>query len=98
MQLSVEKYAAIDVNRGANLDELDVPLNNRGWLKERFTALRPLEAEAQQRGLDELMAWTDPGPGGHYDDLGDPQAQPHLVQTTPYANDPGFLATPYVGF
>jgi hypothetical protein len=98
MQLSVEKYAAIDVNRGANLDELHAPLNNRGWLKDRFTALRALGEEAQQRGLDELLAWTDPGPGGHYDDLGDPMAQPHLVQTTPYADDPGFLATPYVGF
>ena len=36
MQLSVEKYGAIDVNRGANLDELDVPLNNRVWLKRSF--------------------------------------------------------------
>ena len=29
MQLSVPRYKAIDVDRGANLDTVDVPLNNR---------------------------------------------------------------------
>ena len=35
MQLSVERYKAISVGRGANLDTIDVPLNNRRWLKQR---------------------------------------------------------------
>ena len=71
MQLSVEKYQAIDVGRGANLDELDVPLNNRVWLKNRFAELRKLESDAAKlRGIDEIVHWTDPGPGGFYDDLG----------------------------
>ena len=90
MQLSVEKYRAIEVGRGANLDELNVPLNNRVWLKDRFAALRKLGDEAAiLRGIDEVVHWTDPGPGGFYDDLGDPSNQPHLVRPGSYAKDPG---------
>jgi hypothetical protein len=99
MQLSVEKYKAISVGRGANLDELDVPLNNRVWLKNRFAELRKLDSDAARlRGIEAILHWTDPGPGGFYDDLGDPSRQPHLVREDAYAKDPGFLATPGVGF
>ncbi|MBA4104385.1 MAG: hypothetical protein C0485_01405 [Pirellula sp.] len=99
MQLSVEKYGAIDVNRGANLDELDVPLNNRVWLKRRFAEIRELEDEnAKRRAVAEILYWTDPGPGGFYDDLGNPVAQPHLLRDDSYSVDPGFLEHPTVGF
>ena len=36
MQLSVPRYKAIGVDRGASLDTLDVPLNNRLWLERSF--------------------------------------------------------------
>jgi hypothetical protein len=99
MQLSVAKYQAIDVGRGANLDELNVPLNNRLWLKERFAALRKLDSDAAiYRGLEEIFRWTDPGPGGFYDDLGNPSRQPHLVREGNYRNDPGYLETPTIAF
>jgi hypothetical protein len=99
MQLSVEKYKAISVGRGANLDELDVPLNNRVWLKNRFADLRKLDSEAAMlRGIDATVHWTDPGPGGFYDDLGDPSRQPHLMRQDTYAKDPGFLENAGVGF
>jgi len=99
MQLSVGKYQAIEVGRGANLDELDVPLNNRVWLKARFAELRKLnDDEAKLRGIDEIVHWTDPGPGGFYDDLGNPSRQPHFVRDKPYALDPSYLETPTVGF
>jgi hypothetical protein len=35
MQLSVGRYKAIATERGANLDTIDLPLNNRGWLTAR---------------------------------------------------------------
>jgi hypothetical protein len=99
MQLSVAKYQAIDVGRGANLDELDVPLNNRVWLKNRFVQLRRMESDAARlRGIREIVHWTDPGPGGFYDDLGNPTRQPHLVRGRSYADDPSYLETPTVGF
>ncbi|MCI0332781.1 MAG: hypothetical protein L0228_06120, partial [Planctomycetes bacterium] len=99
MQLSVDKYQAIDVGRGANLDELNVPLNNRLWLKDRFAELRTLDSEAAALdGIQKIVHWTDPGPGGFYDDLGNPSLQPHLVPANSYAKDPGFLNTPFTGF
>jgi len=75
MQLSVPRYKAIGVDRGASLDTLDVPLNNRLWLERRFADARSDPAE-----IDRILNWTDPGPGGFYDDLGDPARQPHLVR------------------
>lgn len=75
MQLSVPRYKAIGVDRGATLDTLDVPLNNRLWLELRFAQARTDPAE-----IDRILNWTDPGPGGFYDDLGDPARQPHLVR------------------
>ncbi len=100
MQLSVAKYRAIEVGRGANLDEIDVPLNNYVWLKRRFAEIRSLDNEDDRlRAINAIVHWTDPGPGGFYDDLGNPALQPHLVRdASAYAADPGFLTSPTVGF
>lgn len=75
MQLSVPRYKAIGVDRGANLDTLDVPLNDRLWLERRLS-----ESPGDSTRIDEILNWTDPGPGGFYDDLGDLNRQPHLVR------------------
>jgi hypothetical protein len=99
MQLSVPRYKAISVDRGANLDTVDVPLNNRVWLKARFAELRQTTDEAERlKGIDAIVNWTDPGPGGFYDDLGNPTQQPHLVRGVGYAKDPAHLESSLVGF
>lgn len=48
MQLSVEKYQAISINRGANLDSLDVPLNSSEVLKIHFDTIREMRSEDQR--------------------------------------------------
>jgi hypothetical protein len=75
MQLSVPRYKAIGVDRGASLDTVDVPLNDRLWLERKFSEVRADPAQ-----IDGILHWTDPGPGGFYDDLGDLTRQPHLVR------------------
>src|SRR5205823_14242081 len=56
MQLSVGRYAAIDVGRGANLDTIDVPLNSGPWLKRRFAEIRPLPDERKRlREIGDLV-------------------------------------------
>jgi len=81
MQLSVARYKAISVDRGANLDTIDAPLNNRLWLDQRFRELRATADEtARVAEIDEILMWEYPGPGGFYDDLGDATRQPHLVR------------------
>jgi hypothetical protein len=99
MQLSVERHKAIAADRGATLDTIDEPLNNRLWLKRRFGEIRKLTTEADQlREIASIANWTDPGPGGFYDDLGNSTRQPHLVRGPGLARDPGFYETPRVGF
>ena len=44
------------------------------------------------------MNWTNPGPGGFYDDLGNPTRQPHLVRGAGFADDPDFRRSLVVGF
>lgn len=99
MQLSVERYRAIDVDRGAMLDSLDYPLNNRPWLEARFAQVRQLDSEAARRqALDEIVNWTNPGAGGFYDDLGNVAAQPHLLVNLDFARDPDRFASPRLDF
>ncbi len=99
MQLSVPRYQAIAVDRGASLDTIDYPLNDRRWLEERFAEIRRRPTAAGQlAGLRELVDWTDPGPGGYYDDLGNLARQPHLVRGLPFAQDPASLVSSKVGF
>jgi hypothetical protein len=99
MQLSVPLYKAIAVDRGANLDNIDLPLNDRTWLKQQFAAIRELPSESERlKRIDSIVNWTDPGPGGFYDDLGNPLRQPHLVRGAGFEKDPAFLGSALVDF
>jgi len=80
MQLSFDLYKANRRKRAASLDTMDTPLNDRDWLKLRFAEIRALADEGERlRRIDEIVNWKNPGPGGFYDDLGDPARQPRLV-------------------
>ena len=95
MQLSVHLYQGQEEVRGANLDGIDFPLTNGPWLKDRCAAIRKLEGEAERlAAIKDVVEWTNPGPGGFYDDLGSSIAQPHVVKGPGYENDPAFLASP----
>jgi hypothetical protein len=98
MQLSVERYQAIDVGRGASLDTADMALNNRVWLKSEFARLRAVGEAERAAGIERILNWTNPGPGGFYDDLGDTRRQPHLVAGEGWQTDPAHWKTPLVGF
>jgi hypothetical protein len=99
MQHSVPRYQAIHSGRGGNLDLIDMPLNNRDWLKAQFAQLRDLGSEQAKRdGISAILNWTNPGPGGFYDDLGDPVNQPHLVRNADQWTDPENRISPFAGF
>ena len=99
MQLSVPRYGAIHVDRGANLDLVDVPLNNREWLQKEFARIRGLDDEEERLWeMEAVVNWTNPGAGGFYDDLGNLSQQPHLVPGKGAEEDPEFRETPLVGF
>jgi hypothetical protein len=91
MQLSVPRYQGV-AGRGTNLDTIDRPLNNRAWLLGQFAEIRKADSERERlRHIEDVIHWTDPGPGGFYDDLGNPTAQPHLVRGPGFAEDPAYL-------
>ena len=57
MQLSVPRYQAIAVGRGANLDEIDKPLARLGDMKKRLQEIRELGSEADKlKATAELAA------------------------------------------
>ena len=97
MQLSVEKYQAIAVGRGANLNTIDFPLNNRLWLKQQFSDIRkPMPERDRAQRLDEIINRQNPGPGGFYDDLGNLMQQPHLLRGLGFDKDPSLLESSVV--
>lgn len=99
MQLSVSRHQAIGVDRGASLDTLDYALNNRRWLKEQLDAVRKLKTENERlHALDSIVQWTNPGPGGFYDDTGNIAHQPHVIRGLPFDQDPASLMSSKVGF
>jgi hypothetical protein len=98
-QLSVSRYRALSVGRGATLDTVEAPLNNAGWLLPRLKEAATLGDERERlASIDRILQWTDPGPGGYYDDLGDPDKQPHLVRGLPFDQDPQRFTSTLNGF
>jgi len=99
MQLSVSRYGAIALERGANLDAIDVRLNSRTWLLKQFEIIATLSNETERRArLMEIANRQDPGLDGFYDDLGDPEKSPHLVRGAGPAADPAFLESSLASF
>ncbi len=79
LQTSVSKYGASGAERGAILDFVDYPLNNRYWLTDEFAKLAKLPDEAARRArMLELANWENPGPGSFYDDLGHVARSPRV--------------------
>jgi hypothetical protein len=92
---SVPLYRALSQRRGASLDTLEYPLNDRVWLQAQSARIRAMTLEPdRQAEIARLVNWTDPGPGGFYDDLGNPAAQPHLLPGLGHEQDPAFIRTP----
>ena len=98
LQLSVARYHASAVDRGANLDTIDVCVNDRVWLMHRFEEIRKLRDERERlRAIDTLLAYEHPVPGGYYDDLGEPGHEPHLVRPPCDSEDPDLRHEPHDG-
>lgn len=92
LQLSVQRYGASAIERGANLDRVDALLNDRIWLAGQFAEIQALPDEAERRArLARITDATMAGRGALYDDLGDPDREPHLVRGAGFGRDPQLL-------
>ncbi|QDU42028.1 hypothetical protein Mal52_04830 [Symmachiella dynata] len=92
LQTSVEKYNASGAERGAFLDFVDHPLNNRWWLEDRFTEIAKLPGEAERlKELEIIRTWENPGAGSFYDDLGNIAKSPRLIRWNPAGTNPAHV-------
>ena len=99
LQTSVARYQAIGIERGATLDTFEAPLNDRRFLLAEIATVRGIASEQERRArIEALLTRTDPGPGGFYDDLGNPSLQPHLVRGEGHEKDPAHLRSALMGF
>lgn len=81
LQLS-QRYGGFRRDRATSLDTMDDPITMRPWWLRRLREIGELAEEAQRLGqIEELLGWDDPGPGGFYDDLGNPLRQPRLLRS-----------------
>lgn len=88
MQTSVPKYQASGYERGAILDFIDYPLNNRWWLSDEFEKIKKMPTEAQKWDRIQVLAtWENPGPGSYYDNISDLSKGPRVKTRTEDATD-----------
>ncbi len=81
LQSSVTKYRACGLERGAVLDFVNYPLNNRWWLEDELAKVRKRNTEEEKIArLETLARWEHPGPGSFYDDIGNVAKSPHEVR------------------
>jgi len=77
----VAKYHASGQERGAVLDFLHYPLNNRWWLEDELAKVMAMPEEgARVARLETIARWEDLGAGSFYDDIGNVAKSPHEVR------------------
>jgi hypothetical protein len=88
LQTSVKKYHASGLERGAVLDFLDHPLNNRWWLEDEFKKISSQPEADKVKALNTIAGWEDPGPGGFYDQAGNISRSVHEMKGENWMMDP----------
>lgn len=86
-QTSVPKYKASGAERGAILDFIDYPLNNRWWLEDEFKKVGELKTEEEKLAkLEFIRTYEFPGEGSFYDNISSADAK-HVTSETDDAID-----------
>lgn len=86
-QTSVAKYNASGYERGAILDLIDYPLNNRWWLEDEFKKIESFKGEDEKlKRLEFLRTYENPGEGSFYDNISSADAK-HVTSKTDDAID-----------
>jgi hypothetical protein len=99
MQLAVTRYQGEAVERGTNLETLDYPVSDIAWMRQRIAEIQKLPgANEKVKGALDLLKRADPGPGGFYDQLGNPASRPHLLIGVGPVQDPEFRSSALTGF
>tara|TARA_Y100001980_G_scaffold46355_1_gene30654 strand:+ start:71581 stop:74001 length:2421 start_codon:yes stop_codon:yes gene_type:complete len=97
-QLTIEKHGAMG-GRGNFIDNIDNPLNDVAWIYSQLNKVEKAPSAPEMiKLLEETLGRTNPGPGGFYDNFGNPSAWSRVVFRNDLSKDPGNLKTPRVSF
>ncbi|UBM57181.1 hypothetical protein LAG90_10145 [Marinilongibacter aquaticus] len=97
-QPSVPLYQARNPERGAYLDFIDRPLNNKWWVEAEFEKMAVYDESQKVVRLVEMGSWEEPGAGGFYDDVGNVYKSKHVIKPTNGESDPEEVLSDYPGF
>ncbi len=99
LQTSVPLYQASGYERGAVLDFVDHPLNNRWWIEDEFQRIRKLSGEQERlKALHAISSWENPGPGSFYDEVGNIANSPNVIRGGGLNTDPTMARNPNPGY
>ncbi len=88
LQTSVKKYQASGEERGAILDFIDYPLNNRWWLTDEFKKIEKMATEKEKlERLSVIANWENPGANSYYDNVSDISKSTHVLSISDDATD-----------
>ena len=97
-QLTVERHHAMS-GRGNFIDNIDIPLNDALWILDQLNRIEMFKSEPERlSAIDRMLHRTDPGPGGFYDNFGNPAAWKRVKAKKTWAQDPGSLESPRESF
>ncbi|HZK39254.1 MAG TPA: hypothetical protein VFD23_03770 [Clostridia bacterium] len=99
-QLTVSRHQAASWDRGAFVECLDIPLNDKRYILAQMDEAekRPSQKEKTQAVIKNITHRTDPGEGGFYDNFGSDESWHRLENHDDYKKDPGFFKTPLLSF
>lgn len=72
--------------RNEGLFNLEQDFVGLGWLSRQLQRGLALEGDHLRQHMERIVHYEDPGPGGFYDDAGDPERSPHLVVGWPFGD------------
>lgn len=97
-QLTIEKHGAMG-GRGNFLDNIDNPLNDIAWIYYQLSGLKKAANDSEKISIVKgILQRANPGPGGFYDNFGNPAGWDRVVMHYDVKKDPGNLRTPRVSF
>lgn len=87
-QTSVPQYQAKGYERGAVLDFVDYPLNNRWWIQDQLRRVDSINnADMAVQQLQRMAGWENPGAGSYYDDVSSIAKGPRVQTLSDDATD-----------
>ncbi|RKX55670.1 MAG: hypothetical protein DRP50_02170 [Thermotoga sp.] len=81
LRQTAAKIEEVESMQFHSIDRLDSCITNLDWMiVELERTLNTDKPETMKQKVEQILKYEDPGPGGFYDDAGNPDRQPHLVR------------------